>query len=108
MGTFVSNTTGLSVIQEENSQTLTHICLDELRPLLSYPRNEAKHVDFLLGVHHVNHCIYDNKGSCSPNTGAGDTQTKSTQSKHIAQLIPKNIARGKKKEPLCLKTYVSS
>lgn len=52
----------------------THICLNELWALLSYLRDEPKHVNFLLRLHHVDHGIYYDEGSCPPNTSTAGTQ----------------------------------
>ncbi len=54
----------------------THICLNELGALLSYLRDKPKHVNLLLCVHHVDHGIYYDEGSCPPNTSAAGTQNK--------------------------------
>lgn len=52
----------------------THICLDELWALFPYFGNEPKHIDLFLRVHHVDHGVYDNEGSCSANTSAAETK----------------------------------
>lgn len=56
----------------KRNPSLTHICLDELGALLSYLRDEAKHINYLLCVHHVDHGVNYNEGSSPPNTSAGD------------------------------------
>lgn len=43
----------------------THVCLDQLRTLVSYLGDKTKDVDLLLQVHHVNHAVDDDEGACS-------------------------------------------
>ena len=50
----------------ERSQGQTYIRLDELTALLSYPGDEAEHVQTLLYVHHVDHGVDDDKGPGPP------------------------------------------
>lgn len=64
----------------QHNRSQTHICLDELRALLSYLRDKPKHIHFLLCVHHVDHGIYYNEGSCPPNTSTGDAKQNTPQS----------------------------
>ncbi len=52
----------------------THIRLNELRSLLSYSWHEPEDVHDLLCVHHVNHGIDEDEGSCAAHAGA-DRQT---------------------------------
>lgn len=49
----------------------THVRLDELRTLLSDFRNQAKHVHFLLGVHHVDHAVNHDERARPTDAGAG-------------------------------------
>lgn len=53
----------------------THICLDELRALLSNLGDEPKHVNSLLRVHHVDHGVDYDEGPSPPDTGAAGTRS---------------------------------
>lgn len=70
----IKNEVGRWRIMQKPTACATHICLNELWSLLTYPRHETGDVHLLFCVHHVNHGINDDKRSC-PAHASTDTET---------------------------------